>query len=66
MGLTKVNTLSLSIILESDMAVLFKQVKTGCTFYCNGNQYLKHSSRTAILTRYGKVFYFGNNESVVL
>lgn len=36
----------------------FSEVSVGETFYCNGAQYIKHSKRTALNTRIGKVFYF--------
>ena len=46
--------------------ILFKQVKMGCSFLYNGNRFIKVSSRTAKLVEYGRVFYIGMNDSVLI
>ena len=40
----------------------FKDLKIGDIFTNNGNKCKKQSTRTALLTDYNRVFYFGQNE----
>lgn len=42
----------------------FSDIRVGDTFYANGNQYIKKSTRTALLVEYGRTFYYGQNEVV--
>ena len=44
----------------------FKDVEVGTVFYQNGNKYQKKTSRTALLTWYDRIFYFGQSENVSL
>lgn len=44
----------------------FRDLEVGDKFYCNGNVCLKRSSRTALILRFNKVFYYGNKERVTL
>ena len=48
------------------MLTPFRAVPIGAAFLCNGNRCVKQSTRTAVLTAYGRVFYFGANELVRL
>ena len=42
----------------------FGAVRVGRMFHCNGNDYVKQSTRTARLLLNGRVFYFNNKEVV--
>lgn len=42
----------------------FKEVPVGKTFWSNGNEYLKRSTRTAWLIKYNRTFYFRNSDLV--
>jgi len=42
----------------------FADLPAGARFTCNGNDWLKVSTRTARLNGNGKVFYFGQREPV--
>ena len=42
----------------------FKEVRVGRMFHCNGNDYVKQSSRTARMLSNGRAFYFGQKEVV--
>ncbi len=42
----------------------FKDVLIGEKFHCNGNLCLKKSTKTALLTNFDRVFYFGQEELV--
>ena len=42
----------------------FRDVNIGDTFYCNGNMCIKHSSSTALLACYGRIFYFALDTKV--
>jgi hypothetical protein len=44
------------------MGLLFSEIKIGRMFHCNGNDYVKQSSRTARMLSTGRVFYFGQKE----
>lgn len=44
----------------------FGSIPVGAYFMCNGNPCKKLSSRTARLINYGRTFYFGAAETVVL
>ena len=46
--------------------VRFNHLKTGETFYHNGNTYIKKSNRTAHLQEYDRRFYFGQKEWVIV
>lgn len=46
------------------MTTPFSTVSLGTLFYCNGNQYIKTSTKTARLIGNGKVFYFKQEERV--
>lgn len=48
------------------MTVLFKQVRRGEFFELNGTMCLKKTDRTARLLEYGRTFYVGANERVVI
>ena len=42
----------------------FWELRIGRMFHCNGNDYVKQSSRTARMLMNGRVFYFGQKEVV--
>jgi hypothetical protein len=42
----------------------FSQLPIGALFHCNGNECRKQSTRTAVLTQYGRVFYFSQTDKV--
>jgi hypothetical protein len=42
----------------------FKALPVGQTFWYNGNEYTKKSTRTAYLHEFKRVFYFGQNDIV--
>lgn len=44
----------------------FNRVAIGATFCKNGNAYIKRSTRTAFLTKYNRIFYFGQRELVTV
>ena len=46
--------------------VLFKELRVGRMFHCNGNDYVKQSTRTARMLANGRAFYFGQKEVVHL
>jgi hypothetical protein len=48
------------------MSVLFKQVRTGELFECNGNLYTKQSTRTGKMVANGRTFYISATTRVVL
>jgi hypothetical protein len=46
--------------------VLFQELRVGRMFHCNGNDYVKQSTRTARMLSNGRAFYFGQKEVVHL
>lgn len=46
--------------------MLFPAVRVGERFECNGNKWVKVSSRTARIEPYGKVFYFTQHDVCVV
>ena len=42
----------------------FKFVEIGENFHINGNDWVKHSSRTARMLSTGRIFYFSQNETL--
>lgn len=44
----------------------FAEIRIGRMFHCNGNDYVKQSSRTARMLSNGRVWYFGKDEIVHL
>ena len=44
--------------------MIFTDLKIGDRFLCNCTVYIKKSSRTALLLKNGRVFYFRENENV--
>jgi hypothetical protein len=44
------------------MGLTFSEITIGRMFHCNGNDYVKQSSRTARMLSTGRVFYFGQKE----
>jgi hypothetical protein len=46
------------------MWVQFKDLAVGLPFHCNGNDYVKQSTRTARLLIVDRVFYFGQKEII--
>lgn len=48
------------------MSRLFNELRVGRMFHCNGNDYVKQSTRTARMLMTGRVFYFGQKEVVHL
>ena len=46
------------------LTMTFSQLPIGALFQCNGNQCRKQSTRTAVLTQYGRVFYFSQTDRV--
>ena len=42
----------------------FAQLATGDRFRCQGNEYIKRSTKTALLVNFNKVFYFYDSQSV--
>jgi len=42
----------------------FNELRIGRLFHCNGQDYMKQSSRTAKMLSTGKAFYFKKNELV--
>jgi hypothetical protein len=42
----------------------FAELRVGRLFHCNGNDYMKQSTRTARMLSNGRVFYFGRKEIV--
>ncbi len=48
------------------MAREFNELRVGRMFHCNGNDYVKQSTRTARMLANGRVFYFGQKEVVHL
>jgi len=46
------------------MRVQFKELAVGRLFHCNGNDYVKQSTRTARLLSNDRVFYFGQKEII--
>jgi len=42
----------------------FNELSQGRLFRCNGNDYVKQSTRTARMLSNGRVFYFGQTEIV--
>jgi hypothetical protein len=42
----------------------FREMRVGRLFHCNGNDYVKQSTRTARMLSTGRVFYFGQGEIV--
>ena len=50
---------------EHDMGHwLFGEFRIGRLFHCNGNDYIKQSTRTARMLSNGRVFYFGKREVI--
>jgi hypothetical protein len=44
------------------MWIQFSEIKIGRMFHCNGNDYVKQSSRTARMLSNGRAFYFAQKE----
>jgi hypothetical protein len=44
----------------------FASLPVGSKFFCNGNRCIKHSTRTAVLVDYRRVFYFGAAETCTI
>lgn len=44
----------------------FSALPINAVFHCNGNRCIKKSTRTALLTEYGRVFYFSQHDLVRL
>lgn len=44
----------------------FSELRIGRMFHCNGNDYVKQSSRTARMLSNGRAFYFRQTEVVTL
>jgi hypothetical protein len=42
----------------------FKEVAVGQTFWFNGNEFTKKSTRTAYIHKYNRIFYFRQFELV--
>jgi hypothetical protein len=42
----------------------FKELRVGRMFHCNGNDYVKQSSRTARMLANGRVFYFRQQDYI--
>jgi len=42
----------------------FRELPVGRLFRCNGNDYLKQSTRTARMLANGRVIYFGKSEII--
>ncbi len=42
----------------------FGEFRIGRLFHCNGNDYIKQSTRTARMLSNGRVFYFGKMEVI--
>lgn len=42
----------------------FKELGVGRLFHCNGNDYVKQSTRTARMLSNGRVFYFGQGDII--
>lgn len=42
----------------------FAEFRIGRMFHCNGNDYVKQSTRTARMLSNGRVFYFGQKERI--
>ena len=42
----------------------FAELPVKRLFRCNGNDYLKQSSRTALMLSNGRIFYFKQNERI--
>ena len=42
----------------------FEQLAIGDRFLCNGNEYVKRSTRTVLLVNFNRVFYFYAKQSV--
>lgn len=42
----------------------FNQVRVGRMFHLNGNDFIKKSTRTALMLMNGRVFYIGQKEVV--
>jgi hypothetical protein len=42
----------------------FSEITIGQTFYANGNECVKRSTRTALLIAYNRGFYYGKDEIV--
>ena len=42
----------------------FGEFRIGRLFHCNGNDYIKQSTRTARMLSNGRVFYFGQREII--
>jgi hypothetical protein len=45
------------------MGITFRIVRIGELFTCNGNTYIKQSTRTAKMVSNGRVFYMGQMET---
>lgn len=46
------------------MNTIFCAIPVGTRFECNGNAYIKKSSRTAYLIEFDRTFYFSNRERI--
>ena len=46
--------------------VVYRELRVGRMFHCNGNDYVKQSTRTARMLANGRAFYFGQQEVVHL
>jgi len=44
--------------------MMFSEIAIGASFYCNGNVCVKKSTRTALIVKYGRTFYYAQNETV--
>jgi hypothetical protein len=42
----------------------FGEFRIGRLFHCNGNDYVKQSTRTARMLSNGRIFYFGKKEVI--
>jgi hypothetical protein len=42
----------------------FAEFRIGRLFHCNGNDYIKQSTRTARMLSNGRAFYFGKKEII--
>jgi hypothetical protein len=42
----------------------FGEFRIGRLFHCNGNDYIKQSTRTARMLSNGRIFYFGKQEVI--
>ena len=45
------------------LTIPFHNIRKGITFFYNGNEYRKQSTRTARMIHNSRVFYFGMNDS---